>query len=88
MLTSSRLIEPQFHSRDPIEIGCPTWSSSVISLSSTRRRIIERLELGPAIQPSPPAAARPAAATRAAKGEVFYGGPTIRRNIGQVLRVR
>ena len=38
MLTSSRLIEPQFHSRDPIEIGCPTWSSSVISLSSTRRR--------------------------------------------------
>jgi len=50
--------------------------------------IIERLELGPAIQPSPPAAARPAAATRAAKGEVFYGVPIIRRNIGQVLRVR
>ena len=34
-LTSSRLIEPQFHSEMPIATGWPTCSSSVISSSST-----------------------------------------------------
>jgi len=37
---------------------------------------------------SRPAAAPPAAAGRAAEGEVIYGGQIIRRNIGQILRVR